>query len=71
MNYVKVSSSNVDAVAYDEGTKTLGVRFKGGGEYHYFSVPESVYSGLISASSVGQYFDRYVKRARYRCQQVR
>jgi hypothetical protein len=71
MNYVSVSSSNIEAVAYEEDTRILGLRFKGGGEYHYFSVPESVYSGLLSASSVGQYFDRHVKKAGYRCQQVR
>ena len=30
MNYVSVDSSTVDAVAYDEASSTLGVRFKSG-----------------------------------------
>ena len=71
MKYVRVSSSNIEAVGYEEATQTLGVRFMGGGEYHYFRVPETVYNGLLSASSVGRYFDGYVKKAGYRCQQVR
>jgi KTSC domain len=65
MNYVSVSSSNIAAIAYEPETSTLGVRFLNGGEYHYFAVPEGVFLGLQSASSVGSYFDQYVKKAGY------
>lgn len=57
MNYVSIDSSTLDAIAYDEGSSTLGVRFKNGSEYEYSGVPESVYRGLLAALSAGQYFD--------------
>ena len=63
MNYVRVRSSNIESVGYEEHSQTLGVRFYGGGEYHYSGVPRRVYEGLLSASSVGRYFDRYVQKA--------
>jgi len=31
MNYIRVSSSNIEAVGYEEDSQTLGVRFQGGG----------------------------------------
>jgi KTSC domain len=65
MNYVSVSSSNIAAVAYEPETSTLGIRFHHGGEYHYLGVPEEIFVGLQSASSVGSYFDQYVKKAGY------
>lgn len=71
MNYIRVRSSNIEAVGYEEDSRTLGVRFQGGGEYYYSGVPQNVYDGLVSASSVGRYFDRYVKKAGYRCRKIR
>jgi hypothetical protein len=65
MDYVAVSSSNIAAVAYDEGGRILGVRFINGREYHYRGVPQSVYRGLLIAASKGSYFDAFVKRAGY------
>lgn len=65
MDYVSVSSSNVAAVGYDDLTNTLGVKFLNGSEYHYGGVPKEVYEGLLSASSVGSYFDQHVKKAGY------
>jgi hypothetical protein len=65
MDYQSVSSSTVSAVGYDDATNTLGVRFQNGTEYQYFGVPQDVFEGLRSASSVGRYFDQYVKKAGY------
>ena len=65
MDYIPVSSSDLSAVAYDDATSTLGVRFVKGGEYHYYGVPQATFEGLRSASSVGRYFDQYVKKAGY------
>jgi hypothetical protein len=65
MDYIQVSSSNISAVAYDDETSTLGVRFLNGTEYHYSNVPPDVFEGLKSASSVGTYFDQNVKKAGY------
>ncbi|HZL36821.1 MAG TPA: KTSC domain-containing protein [Tepidisphaeraceae bacterium] len=71
MNYESVDSSTLDAVAYDEASSTLGVRFKNGREYEYLGVPESIYRGFFTASSAGGYFDTNVKKARYRFRKVR
>lgn len=70
MEYTSVSSSTVQAVGYDDASNTLGVRFLNGSEYHYFGAPREVYEGLLSASSVGSYFDQYVKKAGYACSRV-
>ena len=70
MDYVQVSSSNIAAVAYDDASNTLGVRFLNGGEYHYHGVPRSVFDGLLEASSVGRYFDANVKKPNYPFSQV-
>jgi hypothetical protein len=65
MDYVSVSSSAIAAVGYERETNTLGVRYLDGSEYHYFGVPEDVFEGLRSASSIGSYFNQYVKKAGY------
>jgi hypothetical protein len=65
MEYFSVSSSSVSAVGYDENSNTLGVRFLNGSEYHYYGVPEGIFAGLRSASSVGAYLDQFVKKAGY------
>ncbi|MCQ4638000.1 KTSC domain-containing protein [Anaerovorax odorimutans] len=57
-----VSSSNLVAVGYDASTQVLRVQFKSG-TYDYFNVPESIYNGLMSAPSKGQYHAAYIKNA--------
>lgn len=59
MRMIPVSSSNIASVGYEAGT--LYVSFNSGGLYAYSGVPESVYQGLMSASSHGSYLARYVK----------
>lgn len=63
MLYQSVVSSNLVAVAYDNSTETLGIKFKGNTEYHYYNVPESVYRGLMNAASHGSYHAAYIKNA--------
>jgi KTSC domain len=60
-----VSSSNLTSVGYDSISQTLEVEFNHGGIYQYSGVPASVYADLMAASSHGQYFDRYIKKAGY------
>lgn len=57
----EVKSSNISHIGYDEATKVLKVRFKAGGEYHYFDVPKEQYDALMSAKSIGSYFAKNVK----------
>ena len=61
-----VRSSMLASVGYDRVTGTLEVAFVEGGIYQYFEVPSNVYSGLMSASSHGTYFDAHVKQAGFR-----
>lgn len=65
-----VSSSNLSAVGYDADGSILEIEFKDGSVYQYFSVPESIFTGLIAASSAGKYFHLKIKDV-YRYRQVR
>lgn len=65
-----VSSSNLASVGYDENSSTLEVEFNHGGIYQYSNVPESVYNGLMNASSHGSYFDSNIKKAGYSYKKV-
>lgn len=49
-------SSNLAAHGYDPETRTLAVRFKSGGVWHYSGVPLEVHEGLCAAASKGGYF---------------
>jgi hypothetical protein len=63
MNLISVNSSAIRAVGYDG--HTLVVVFHNSGRYDHPGVPESVYRGLMSASSMGAYYNRNI-RGRYR-----
>lgn len=47
----------------------LEIAFHSGGLYQYFNVPESVFHGLMAASSKGRYFHAHI-RDRYRYQRI-
>jgi hypothetical protein len=64
-----VTSSNVKSIGYDASSSTLEVEFNSGGIYQYYSVPESIYSALLHASSKGSYINDHIKN-RFRCRQV-
>lgn len=53
-----VDSSQVKAVGYDAGTKTLAVQFKHGTQaiYHYPGVEPETHAAFIGAESLGAYF---------------
>lgn len=59
--WTEVTSSNVRQVAYHEPTKTLAVRFNGGGLYSYMEAAEDTYQDLLNAVSVGRYLNEVVK----------
>lgn len=71
MNYVPISSSTLDTVGFDLEAQTLAVTFRNGTEYHYYNVAPDIFEGLCAASSPGQYFDAYVKKAGYSYARVR
>lgn len=61
---IPVHSSAIRAVGYDGSTLT--VQFHTSATvYTHHGVPYSVYAGLMEASSMGAYYNRYI-RGRYR-----
>jgi hypothetical protein len=57
----QVSSSAIESVAYDDGTSTLDLWYKGGDRYSYFGVPRGVYEALLEADSIGGFVNKEVK----------
>lgn len=57
-----VDSSQIEAVGYDETTKTLAIKFKHGGSvYHYDNVAPELYTDLCAAESKGAFFGKRIK----------
>lgn len=71
MEFAKVRSSTISAVGYDEATKVLGVKFRNGSEYHYLGVPKALFEALMSASSAGNYLNKYIKDTGYQFRRVK
>ena len=71
MEYTKVESSQIEAVAHDPETNTLGIRFHPnkkqkeaglpGSEYHYANVSPELFTALVDAISVGKSFGENIK----------
>ena len=61
MKLIAVKSTNLAAIGYEPKTKTLEVEFISGAVWRYVGVPASVWEGLRSAKSHGQYFHQNVR----------
>lgn len=57
-----VVSSVLSEVGYDASCRTLEILFQSGAIYLYYFVPEEVHRGLMSAASLGTYFNKEIKR---------
>lgn len=57
----RVSSSAISNIGYSEISHMLDVRFKYGGGYRYYDVPEYIGNAFINASSHGTYFNDFIK----------
>lgn len=66
MEMIRVSSSAISAIGYDAATKRMKIQFTAGHTYDFCYVPESVFNGLLRASSKGAYYNDYI-RDRYQC----
>ena len=65
----RVQSSVLSAVRYYDDRRILEVRFRSGRTYHYFDVPREAYEELLTAPSVGTYFNQSIK-PQFRCERV-
>ncbi len=66
MEMIRVNSSAIAAAGYDPPSKMMKIKFKQGKTYDFCRVPQSVFDGLLSASSKGSYYDSHI-RNRYQC----
>jgi len=58
---MKVSSSNIDTVHYDNHHMLLSVTFHDGSVYNYTNVPPAKYQALMNAPSKGSYLHHHIK----------
>ena len=56
MDRLLVNSTNIVSVGYDAAAHILEVEFQSGTTYQYLDVPESIYQGMMTADSKGQFF---------------
>ena len=74
MEYVKVESSQIEAIGFGDGfygPETLGIQFpptkkqaaagQPGSEYHYANVTPRTHQALMAAPSIGSYFGQNIK----------
>ena len=61
MNEMRVESTTLRAVAYDDGREVLQLEFCTRAIYHYYGVPAGVYEALLDAPSKGSYFNRIIR----------
>lgn len=61
MNRIKVKSSNVVSVGYDETKKILEVEFINSDIYRYFNVSKKIYDSFMSAESKGKFIHKYIR----------
>jgi hypothetical protein len=57
---VPLTSSWLEWVSYSEFNQTMIIGFKGDVSFAYYTVPPSLFEGLVSASSPGKYFHKYI-----------
>lgn len=61
MDLTPVTSSSIDAVGYDEDSRTLHVRFQSGHTYSYSNVDPEEHRALVAAKSVGAHFTKHIR----------
>jgi hypothetical protein len=61
MNVIAVESATLAAVAYDDARGILQLEFRSRAVCKYFGVPRPVYEALLTATSMGGYFNRAIR----------
>jgi hypothetical protein len=57
---MRVQSTAVSDIDYDERDDRLVVRFASGGRYAYFGVPREEYRAFMASDSKGRFFHRRI-----------
>jgi hypothetical protein len=63
MDLIKVASSNIDSIGFDENGLT--VRFKSGSMYQYGDVDLAMYNEFLNSESKGKFFNTKIKNKTY------
>ena len=63
MDLIKVNSSNIDGIGFDENGLT--VRFKSGNTYQYNDVDLTLFNEFLKSNSKGQFFNTKIKNKNY------
>ena len=58
---IEAEHSKIESFGYCPDSKTLAVKFKSGGLYHYANVPADVHEQMKAAESVGSFLHKNVK----------
>lgn len=58
---IKVESSNIESIGYEEETKILIVEFKSGSAYSYAGVPSIVFKKMLESDSKGRFLNNNIK----------
>jgi hypothetical protein len=58
-----VKSSTIKAIGYDEVNRHLYIEFHSGTIYKYYNVYPQEFNGLITAYSIGGYYNEWIKRS--------
>ena len=66
MQMIRVNSSAIIAIGYDEQTSRMRIQFQQGDSYDFCRVPPDVHAALMHASSKGTYYNIHIKD-RYQC----
>lgn len=66
MKRVAVESSVLKSVGYDEEKKVLETELINNAVYEYYKVPASEFFNLINAPSTGEYYNKNIKKYRYK-----
>ena len=61
MNVIAVKSATLAACAYDDVRGILQLEFRSRAVCKYFGVPRPVYEALLTATSMGGYFNRAIR----------
>lgn len=62
MRAVRLSSSVIARIAYDEEERALSIWFRETGRYIYSGVPNAIYEALCKAPSAGRFYNECIKR---------
>ncbi len=57
----RLNSTSIYAADYDAAHRLLYIWFINRGPYTYYNVPESIFLGLINASSAGTYYNLNIR----------